>query len=196
MLKIGKNLLIIFGITVAIVLLTFYLLGLYTGDNDENVNVPNVVDVRIDIAKTTLDEAGLRYEIVDSVYSENHRRMGVTEQDPAAGSEVKPNRKIYLIINSMSKPMVKMPKLVNTSFNLAKVLLKNSGLKLGKVTEIHSELGNGFVIQQFHKNDSISSSRLIEKGSTIDLWVSKKAQEVEGDGDGETSEDGLEAIEN
>lgn len=179
MLKIGKNLLIIISISIALVLLTFYMIGLYTGDNEGNVKVPNVIDVRIDKAKKSLEENGLRYEIVDSVYSDEHKRMAVTEQDPSAGSEVKPDRKIYLIINSMSKPMVKMPKLVNTSFNLAKVLLKNSGLKLGTITEIHSELGNGFVIQQFHKNDSIGSNQMIEKGSTIDLWVSKKASELE-----------------
>ena len=177
--NIGKNLLIIIGLLVALVLLTFFILGLYTGDNDSNVLVPKVENVRIDKAKEMLKEQGLRYEIVDSVYSTFHKRMAVTEQDPAGGSEVKPNRRIYLIINSLSKPMVKMPKLVNKSFNLAKVLIKNSGLKMGKVTEVYSDLGNGFVIKQLCKNDSIGANDMIVKGSTIDLWVSRKEQDEE-----------------
>ena len=183
-----KNLVIIIALVIALVFLTFYFLGMYTGDNKSNLEVPAVVDMRIDKAKNVLEEKGLRYEIIDSVYSKACKRMAVTEQDPAAGSEVKPNRKIYLIINSMSKPRVKMPKLVNQSFNLAKVLIKNSGLKLGKVTETYSELGDGFVIEQTHKGESVEMNTLIEKGSTIDLLVSKNSKDEELMEEGEEAE--------
>ena len=187
MVKVIKNLAIIIALVVALVLLTFYLIGVYTGDNETNIEVPTVVEMRIDKAKKALEEKGLRYEIIDSVYSNAYKRMAVTEQDPAAGSQVKTDRKIYLIINSMSKPQVKMPKLVNKSFNLAKVLIKNSGLKLGEITETYSELGDGFVIEQTHKGKPIEMNAMIEKGSTIDLLVSKNSKDEEVLEDGETN---------
>ncbi len=187
MVKVIKNLVIIIALVVALVLLTFYLIGVYTGDNETNIEVPTVVEMRIDKAKKALEEKGLRYEIIDSVYSSAYKRMAVTEQDPAAGSQVKTDRKIYLIINSMSKPQVKMPKLVNKSFNLAKVLIKNSGLKLGEITETYSELGDGFVIEQTHKGKPIEMNAMIEKGSTIDLLVSKNSKDEEVLEDGETN---------
>ena len=183
-----KHLLIIIVTLIALILLTFYFLGIYTGDNDTNIKVPSVVNIRIDKAKKLLGKEGLRYEIIDSVYSKSHKRMAVTEQDPTAGSMVKPNRRIYVIINSMSKPQVKMPKLVNKSFNLAKVLIKNSGLKLGEVTETYSELGDGFVLKQMHKDEIIDVNQMIEKGSTIDIWVSRNNSDLENL-DGDTTED-------
>ena len=193
MLKVIKNLAIIIALVIALVLLTFYFIGIYTGDNESNLEVPKVVNMRIDKAKKALEEEGLRYEIIDSVYSNAYKRMAVTEQDPAAGSEVKPNRKIYLIINSMSKPQVKMPRLVNKSFNLAKVLIKNSGLKLGEVTETYSELGNGFVIEQSYKGKPVEMNDMIEKGSTIDLLVSKNTEdeEISEDEEGEIDDNNI-----
>jgi len=187
MVKVIKNLVIIIALVVALVLLTFYLIGVYTGDNETNIEVPTVVEMRIDKAKKALEEKGLRYEIIDSVYSSAYKRMAVTEQDPVAGSQVKTDRKIYLIINSMSKPQVKMPKLLNKSFNLAKVLIKNSNLKLGEITETYSELGDGFVIEQTHKGKPIEMNAMIEKGSTIDLLVSKNSKDEEVLEDGETN---------
>jgi beta-lactam-binding protein with PASTA domain len=179
MLKLIKHVVIIGVSFVAIVLITFYALDAYTGDESDNVLVPDIVGVRIDKAKDSLQLADLEYLIIDSVYSERFRKMTVTEQDPAAGSSVKKGRKIYLIINSLSKPMVKMPKLVNSSFNLAKVLLKNNGLKLGEVTEKTSDLGEGFVLKQFYKSDTIAPNTMIEKGARIDLWVSKKTSDLD-----------------
>ena len=189
--KVIKHLLIIIVTLVALILLTFYFLGIYTGDNDTNIEVPSVVNIRIDKAKKILDKEGLRYEIIDSVYSMSHKRMAVTEQDPTAGSMVKPDRRIYVIINSMSKPQVKMPKLVNKSFNLAKVLIKNSGLKLGEVTETYSELGDGFVLKQMHKGEIIEMNQMIEKGSTIDIWVSRNNSDLENQDEDATDEDAI-----
>jgi beta-lactam-binding protein with PASTA domain len=67
-----------------------------------------------------------------------------------------------------------MPKLINGSSNLAKVLLQNSGLKLGRVDSVNSTFGPGLVISQKFKGRDIAPNTQLEKGAIIDIVVSKK----------------------
>jgi beta-lactam-binding protein with PASTA domain len=86
---------------------------------------------------------------------------------------VKSGRKIYVTVNTGIKPKVKMPKLVNGSSNLASVLLRNAGLKLGRVDSVKSIFGTGLVIKQKYKNKEVLPNTLLDKGSVIDIVVSK-----------------------
>jgi beta-lactam-binding protein with PASTA domain len=67
-----------------------------------------------------------------------------------------------------------MPKLINGSSNLAKVLLQNSGLKLGRVDSVKSTFGPGLVIRQKFKGRDIAPNTQLDKGAIIDIVVSKK----------------------
>ncbi len=137
------------------------------------VKIPNVKKLNYLEAIKTLENVGLEPIIQDSVYTGDFKKMSITEQDPDPGQEVKEGRKIYLTINSLAKPKVRMPKLKDNSINLAKALLTNAGLMLGNIVEKPSLLGTGVVLKQFFKGDTIVSGKLIEKGAKIDLWVSK-----------------------
>lgn len=144
----------------------------YTSHGDTIV-VPDVTKLTHREAEAKLKAAGLKPIIQDSVYTEDVPRLAISDQDPVSKRKVKKGRKVYLTINSMSKPKVRMPKLVDKSFNLGKALLKNTGLELGNTTEKYSLLGSGVIVQQYFNGDSIVSGKLIEKGSKIDLLVSK-----------------------
>jgi len=166
------------NLLIALVLSALILFGVertirwYT-NHGKRINIPNVTKLNYLEAVRIIEEAGLEPIIQDSVYAEGAKRMTITEQDPDPGREVKEGRKIYLTINSLSKPKVRMPKLQDNSLNLAKAILINSGLELGNITERYSLLGSGVVIKQLYNNDSIVSGKLIERGSRIDLLVSK-----------------------
>lgn len=165
------NILLAAGVIAILVFLLFRFFGCYTKHGNQ-VEVPNVKGLRIDEAIAVLEKSGLKHVISDSVYSEEVKKMAIFDQDPASGNFVKEGRKIYLVVNSMSKPMVRMPLLVGKSFSLAKQILESAGLELGTVDEQYDEIGKNLVLKQMFRGDSIPFNKLIEKGSRINLVVS------------------------
>lgn len=179
----NKNILTVSKHVAAVILLSvlgiFLLnqwLNIYTR-HGEKVEVPSLTGMRIDKAISILEEQNFKYLIIDSVYRDKLKKMDVAEQDPQAGSWVKKERTIYLTINALDKPTVQVPRLVNKSFSLASALLKNSGLQLGRVEYKKTILGDGLVVGQFYRGDSIQPYALVEKGAKIDLVVSIKPEE-------------------
>ncbi len=169
-----KNLLLNLGLALVASLLALWLiflgLNFYTRHN-EHVDVPNVKGEKIETAIEKIESAGLRYEIFDSVYSDDFKKDAITEQDPDPGSKVKPGRIIYLTLNSLDVPMVKVPKLTDQSLALTKAMIKSAGFKLGEITYKHDAIGNNLVIEQLHKGDNVPPGKMLEKGSVIDLVV-------------------------
>lgn len=165
--------------------LTFLWMGWYT-HHTVSIDVPNLRGINMEAAAEKLDEAGLRYEIIDSVYAPDLKKDAVTEQDPLPGSKVKPNRIIYLVVNSLGTPKVKIPRLVDMSFTLAKALLKSNGLVLGDVEYKYDEIGHNLVISQKMNGRDVPAGKLVEKGTKIDLVVATNDQG--GGDDADTAE--------
>ncbi|MBU6325375.1 MAG: PASTA domain-containing protein [Bacteroidetes bacterium] len=178
--KWGINLLLGAGFIGVLVLLLFLWLSFYTRHGVQ-VEVPNIKGMTLEKAVAALEERDLRFEVSDTIYEERLKPDAVAEQNPAAGSGVKPGRIIYLKVNASGKPMVNMPNLVDKSFTLSKALLKNYGLELGEVTYKYNEYSHNLVIQQFYQGDSIQANRRIERGSVIDLWVTTNKKQYAPD---------------
>jgi beta-lactam-binding protein with PASTA domain len=178
--KWGINLLLGAGFIGILVLLLFLWLGFYTRHGVQ-VQVPNIKGMSLEKAVAVLEENDLRFEVSDTIYEERLKPDAVAEQNPVAGSGVKPGRIIYLKVNASGKPMVNMPNLVDKSFTLSKALLKNYGLELGEVTYKYYEYSHNLVIQQFYRGDSIPANRRIERGSVIDLWVTTNKKQFAPD---------------
>lgn len=158
--------------------LTFLWMGWYTHHNT-SIDVPNLQGLTFESATVKLDDAGLRYEIIDSVYNPDMKKDAITEQDPLPGSKVKPNRIIYIIVNSLGTPKVKVPRLVDQSFTLAKALLKSNGLVLGEVTYKYDEIGHNLVMSQKMNGRDVPAGKMVEKGTKIDLVVATNKTESE-----------------
>lgn len=158
---------------VAYLFIAMFFTSFYTR-HGESTQVPKVIGMPAENAFAILDNNDLEMMIVDSVYQEDLKPMTIVEQDPKPGMNVKPGRKIYVTVNTGIKPKVKMPKLVNGGANLAKVLLQNAGLKLGRVDSVSSSIGSGLVLHQKYKGREIAPNTPLEKGSVIDIVVSKK----------------------
>ena len=156
---------------VGLLIFTVYLgLSWYT-KHDVRIKVPTIVGKTISDAEAELSQLGLTVKIIDSVYNEKAEAFSIIEQIPAANEEVKPDRAIYVIINSGNKPKVKMPKLIDQSLTLSKAVIKNNGLVLGNVTYSYDEIGNNLVISQTINGREIAPGTLINKGTVIDLVV-------------------------
>ncbi len=182
----NKNWLLNIGLgivaTGVFILLLFLWMNWFTNHNVA-VQVPDIVGMKMEEAIQKLDDQGLRFEIIDSVYLEDMKKDAVTEQDPVAGSDVKPNRIIYLVVNALDKPKVKMPMLVDQSLTLAKVLIKNNGLELGNIEYIYDEIGNNLVTKQSINGMDVPAGKMITKGTRIDLVVVKNRKEGDENSD-------------
>lgn len=172
MIRFFKNVLIAVIVSVILFFAVDYGIQVYT-KHGVTVKVPNIVGQSQTEAIMALQSANLVPVIQDSVYEDSFPKMAITDQDPDSTRTVKEGRKIYLTINSLPKPKVRMPKLVDKSLNLGKAILTNTGLQLGKLSHQYSLLGSGFIIQQYFEGDSIPAGKMVEKGSAIDLKVSK-----------------------
>lgn len=154
-------------ILIALLLITFGWLNIYTRHGEERP-VPNFVGMTVDEAIDVAEISKLTVTVVDSVFSDVADRGSIVEQNPRAGFNVKKGRNISLIINSFGKEMVNMPDLVALPLRQAITLLENVGLKVGELI-YRPDLSVNVVLSQQLAGEDIAQGSSIEKGTTIDL---------------------------
>lgn len=166
-----KNIILAVIITLLVVILVFNWLRIITRHN-EAYSVPDLTGFTIDEAKQELESKQLKWEIFDSVYSDEHSRGTVVEQHPKPGFKVKKNRKIYLTMNAMNPEKIMMPDVVNLTIRQAQSRLESYGLKIGKIT-YEPDLGINVVLAQKYQGKPINEGDTIIKGSFIDLILGR-----------------------
>lgn len=172
-----KHLLIMAVIVAALIIGFFYWYLPATTNHGESIAVPEIAGMQLPNAEALLNDQSLRYYINDSSYNSDLKPYTILTQDPAAGSKVKENRKIYISVNMKNPPMIKMPKLIDGSVRNAELILKSYDLKKGKITLV-PDLQQNAVLKQFVNGKEIKPGEMIPKGSVVDLHV--------GDGLGNT----------
>ena len=169
--KILIHLSIIFGISIFLgfLFLKVYL-PLYT-NHGETVSVPDLSGYSFDEAMDVLSSSGLQYEVSpDSGFSTEHPALGILKQIPAANSQVKSGRKIYLTLNARNAPIIKMPNMENMLLKNAQEMLSNLGLERGDIIYV-PDIGINVVLEQRYKGVTIREGFEVPKGSKIDLVV-------------------------
>lgn len=134
----------------------------------ETITVPDLKNYQVAEVEKIMTEKGLRFLVVDSVYDSKKAGGAVMEQEPKAHRQVKHNRTIYLTVNALLPPQVKMPDLVDLSLRQAIAQLESGGLKAGKLTYVPDIAFNAVIKQEF-KGEIIKPGDMIVKGSVIDL---------------------------
>lgn len=156
--------LILIGV-ISLIAMDKFIMPLYTNYN-EGVTVPDVTRISYDEALILLSGSGLRVEVADRRSNSAFPANYVIDQTPSPESIVKPNRKIYLTINTAIRPQVLVPSVVNLSLRNAQIQLQNYGLQVGSISYESSRFKNAVLRQ------SISEGTTVEKGRSIDLVVS------------------------
>ncbi|WP_246043067.1 PASTA domain-containing protein [Fodinibius saliphilus] len=133
---------------------------------DEGLTVPDVSQISLDEAQEQLETYGLRSEVAERRSNTAYPADYVIDQTPSPAEIVKPNRKIYLTVNTESNPTVKVPDVVNLSYRNARLQLQNYGLDIGTVSYESSRFKNRVLRQ------SIDPETVVPKGTLIDLAVS------------------------
>jgi len=133
------GLVVLAGLIFAVVF--YWFLPSYTR-HGESVIVPEVTEVSLDEAIGILEEKDLRHEVADSIFISNLPPGSVISQDPSGMSKVKPGRRIYLTVNKLVPPKVRIPEIYNVSTYQAKLLLEGAGLKIKRIEYIPDEFKN------------------------------------------------------
>ena len=140
-----------------------------TTNHGEFIQVPDLKGKTIETVKIELNDNDLFMEIQDSAnFNPKYPKYSVIEQYPEAGSQVKEDRKIYLILNPSGYRKVAVPNVVRRTFRQAKPTLEALGFEVGKVTYA-DDIGKDEVLSIRHKGASIKAGSLLPLTSKIDL---------------------------
>jgi serine/threonine-protein kinase len=149
-------------------MLDWVIMPIYT-KHGEAIEVPNVVSMRYEEAKSTLEAEGFEIkkdgERVDDKYPVGH----VIEQNPRPYASAKSGRRIYVIVSQGGRRVV-MPQLVGLTLRNAELSLAKYNLKLGKIDSAHSTdpmLAYGQVLHQ-----SVPLKANIGMGTVVNLTIS------------------------
>lgn len=137
----------------------------YTNYN-EGITVPDVSKISMEEAESLLTSYGLRFEITERRSNPAYPADYVIDQSPGPANIVKPNRKIYLTVNTEVKPTIEVPKVVDLNLRNAELQLQNYGLQVGSRSYESSRFKN-VVLRQ-----SLPAGATVEKGAVVDLVIS------------------------
>ncbi len=161
----------------------FYFIGIFSvikyldfySNHGEEIAVPNLVGKKSSEAKMKLEELGLSYEILDSIYDPDLPNGIVKQQmiEPTALSKVKvkANRIIGLRL-SKKTDLTEMPNLVFKHVDFARGIIENRGF-FSKIEYKPTKEANGSVLEQLYNGKSVAPGKLIPIGSEIKLIVGK-----------------------
>jgi len=162
------NLLVMFGISIALLILFFGSLNWLT-NHGRQVTVPNTFGMKMDKAIDILEDMGFRVE-VDSTYKAGRKPLEVLFQEPESGMSVKYGRTVFLTINRQTPPSIPMPNLVNMSFRNALLTLHSYYLEVGD-TLYRPDVAAGAVLEQRRNGKTIVPGTQVPFGTRIDLVV-------------------------
>ena len=167
--SIVKNLLIIAGIVLCLLLFTLLFLRMYTRHNSD-VIVPSLQGLQVGEAKTILRSKGLHAEIVDSIYQKNAVPGAILSQIPKADNKVKKGRAIYVTIYSRNPQQIAVPGLVDYSSRQAVALLNSIGFTQVHIEMVPSQYA-GLVLGVEYRGKTLSPDEKVPSGSPLTLIV-------------------------
>jgi len=164
-----KQLILAAVVLVVLIFVVKWWLG-STTNHDERIAVPNIKGMTLDLVDQELENADLRYFIIDSAnYNPDYPKYSVIEQDPEAGKFVKENRQIYLVLNPSGFRKITVPEnLIGRTRRQVEPTLKALGFEVGNITYI-DHIGEDEVRGLRYKGKAVKAGDRLEKTSVIDL---------------------------
>lgn len=152
----------------------------WSTNHGKKIEVPNIVGKNSNDAKSILEEIGLKYQIIDSIYDPKKPNGTVLEQTPgptkATTIFVKPGRIIGLRVSKRQK-LVEVPNLINKSQRFAASILQNRGLKYIIRYRPVAEDASGTVVDQLYKGKKVVYGTLLPVGATLTIYVGEFVEE-------------------
>lgn len=144
-------------------------------NHGQKIKVPILYGKNVNSIRSIVEENGLKYEILDSIYAPDKPAGTILSQNPGPTDStdvyVKEGRIIRVRVSKRSR-LVEMPSLIDKSQRFAESVLKNRGLKYTVTYEATTE-ANGAVLNQKYNGSIIKEGAKIPIGSTILLVVGR-----------------------
>lgn len=188
-----KNL--FFALVIVILFLVAFVKFLdFSTNHGEEIKVPNLSKMKLEIAEDKLDEEGLEVFLLDTVeFRPEFPPYSIIEQDPIAGSKVKDGRKIYVKLNAGGYAMVTFPDLKNKTFRQATNALRALGLVEGELKYV-PDLAKDIVLEVSYNGKPVKAGDKLMKNSKID-FVLGDGKDMFTDEDLDSLQDGEQNIE-
>lgn len=153
-----------------VVSFSFFLFGNTFGIFSKDIEVPLTVGKLGVQYKRELESLGLKYELSGYVESELEKDF-VVDTYPRVGSSLKKGDTVKVVLSGGAEK-IRVPDLINKTLNEANIILKNNGLKIGKIEERFSDVYSSgrIMIQTPNYNSDI------EREQSIDIVISKGAE--------------------
>jgi serine/threonine-protein kinase len=142
--------------------------GLDISAGQEKTQVPQVYKLPVKRAQAAVENVGLRVGQILSQYSARVPEGQVIATDPGAGLKVPKGTAVNLTVSMGSEGILEMPLVKGLLLERARDVLINSGLVLGRVTEVDSPQPVGTVLTQ----DPAERTEM-SPGDTVRLSVAK-----------------------
>lgn len=181
-----KNLLMMIGAFVGLVIIVLFLLNFYTKHN-ESITVPTVKGLQVQDAAGILESSDLRYEISDSIFQAEGAPGSIIEQIPKEQSKVKKGRTVFLVIKAKGVQLVSVTELKDYSRRQAEAQLASLGFNKVTIQEVPAAY-KGLVISISYKGKQLTPNQKIPKGSPLVMTVGAGGDISEGDSISEQSD--------
>ncbi len=167
--KLVKQLLYAFLVLITLTFLLFWWLKTTT-NHGQQIAVPDLSKMSVLQVNDTLQQLGLRSEIMDSAnYNPQYPTYSVIEQVPRPGHMVKQDRKIYLALNPSGYVKISIPEVIGRTLRQGRPTLLAVGFKIGTVTtKAHI---SDQVLELRHKGIKLATGDKLQKTSLIDIVV-------------------------
>ena len=109
-----------------LILIVFRGLNVYTL-HSQTITVPEVKGLQLEEASVFLENSGLRFSVIDSVYTNAVRPGAIMEMIPTFGSKVKKGRIIFITLNAKNAQSATIPDVKDLSFREALALVRAQG---------------------------------------------------------------------
>jgi beta-lactam-binding protein with PASTA domain len=144
----------------------------------ERIAVPNIVGISSERGKIILEDLGLSYQIIDSVFDPTKPTGTILSQSPGPTEStllyVKSGRIISLRVSKQTE-LREMPYLINRQVRFAERSLKKRGLNV-IIRYKPTDEANGSVLDVLYNGRPIKEGVMVPVGSTITLIVGENDQ--------------------
>ena len=164
-----------------LLLVTLFWLDIYTRHN-KAIIVPDVHALSVNEAAEILTRQNLRYDVVDSVYTDLVQPGAIVEQIPLANSKVKASRIIFLTVNASSARTIPLPDVQELSQRQAVAILNSVGFVADSVQYMPYEYKD-LVIGVTMNGHDVHTGQALPAGSQLIILVGDGNQTPEAEPD-------------
>lgn len=170
-----RNVVLAISLLVIVLFVINLCLNVFTRHN-RHIDVPDFVDMSFRDARRMAGRK-LILEINDSLFVAHVEPGTILEQRPAAGTAVKPGRRVYVTINSSQQKMTDVPYVTGYSLRQAVNILETAGLGIEKLVYVEDIATNNVLDERVDgKVVRSGSSVKAPVGSGVTLTVGKSQQ--------------------